>query len=107
MKVAGIGFRADATLADLRSVLALTGARPDALASLAAKAAQPALIELAAELALPLFTPHTIPIWHRLRCRGLRPGGGPPRPRPGPVPPDHPQTYHRGWDGHRGPCRKT
>jgi cobalt-precorrin 5A hydrolase len=55
MKVAGIGFRADATLADLRSVLALTGARPDALASLAAKAAQPALIELAAELALPLI----------------------------------------------------
>lgn len=55
MKVAGIGFRADATLENLRNALALTGGRPDALASLAAKAAQPVLIELAAELALPLI----------------------------------------------------
>ncbi|WP_417699951.1 cobalamin biosynthesis protein [Pseudophaeobacter sp.] len=55
MKIAGFGFRSTATLADLRAALALTGARPDALASLAAKAAQPALIELARELALPLI----------------------------------------------------
>ena len=55
MRVAGIGFRAKATLEDLRNALALTGIRPDALASLAAKAAQPALIDLARELALPLI----------------------------------------------------
>ncbi|WP_278921241.1 cobalamin biosynthesis protein [Pseudophaeobacter profundi] len=55
MKIAGFGFRSTATLADLRAALALTGARPDALASLATKAAQPALIELARELALPLI----------------------------------------------------
>ncbi|WP_122074148.1 cobalamin biosynthesis protein [Pseudophaeobacter sp. EL27] len=55
MRVAGFGFRADATVADLRNALALTGARPDALASLTAKAAAPALQNLAQELALPLI----------------------------------------------------
>ena len=55
MKVAGIGFRASATLADLRQALDLLQAQPDALASLQAKAAAEPLITLATELGLPLI----------------------------------------------------
>lgn len=55
MKVAGIGFRASATLADLRQALDLLQAQPDALASLQAKAASEPLKTLATELGLPLI----------------------------------------------------
>ncbi|MEO3416942.1 cobalamin biosynthesis protein [Roseovarius sp. CAU 1744] len=55
MIVAGIGYRKAATLADLREALALTGTRPDALASVAAKAGGAVLTELAAELNLPVI----------------------------------------------------
>ena len=55
MKVAGIGFRASATLADLRQALDLMQAQPDALASLQAKAAAEPLKTLATELGLPLI----------------------------------------------------
>ena len=55
LRVAGLGFRASAGLADLRAALALTGARPDALASITAKARAPALKQLAREMGLPLF----------------------------------------------------
>ena len=55
MKVAGIGFRASATLADLRQALDLLQAQPDALASLQAKAAAEPLKTLATELGLPLI----------------------------------------------------
>lgn len=55
MKVAGIGFRATATLADLRAVLVLTGAQPDALASVTDRADMPALKQLAQEMQLPLL----------------------------------------------------
>ena len=55
MKVAGFGFRASATLADLRAALALTGETPDAVASIAAKAQAPALQQLARELDVPLI----------------------------------------------------
>lgn len=55
MKVAGIGFRASATLADLRQALGLLQAQPDALASLQAKAAAEPLKTLATELGLPLI----------------------------------------------------
>ncbi|MEP2714962.1 cobalamin biosynthesis protein [Pseudophaeobacter sp.] len=71
MKVAGFGFRSAATLADLRVALKLLGeVRPDALASLAEKAAQPALKELAQELALPLIAlmPNDIAAEQTLTC---------------------------------------
>lgn len=55
MKVAGIGFRASATLADLRQALDLLQAQPDALASLQAKAVAEPLKILATELGLPLI----------------------------------------------------
>ena len=55
MKVAGVGFRASATLADLRQALDLLQAQPDALASLQAKAAAEPLKTLATELGLPLI----------------------------------------------------
>ena len=55
MKVAGIGFRASATLADLRQALDLLQTQPDALASLQAKAAAEPLKTLATELGLPLI----------------------------------------------------
>lgn len=56
MKVAGIGFRASATLNDLRQALALLPARPDALASLHTKTATDALKNLAQETGLPLLS---------------------------------------------------
>ncbi|OIQ46256.1 MAG: precorrin methylase [Roseobacter sp. MedPE-SW] len=55
MKVAGIGFRASATLADLRQALDLLQMQPDALASLQEKAAAEPLKTLATELGLPLI----------------------------------------------------
>ncbi|CUH88025.1 cobalamin biosynthesis protein CbiG [Phaeobacter sp. CECT 5382] len=55
MKVAGIGFRATATLADLRAALALVGTQPDALASVTDRADMPALKQLAKEMQLPLL----------------------------------------------------
>ncbi len=55
MRVAGLGFRTSASLADLRAALALTGARPDALASTSTKALAPALKQLAHEMGLPLL----------------------------------------------------
>jgi len=54
MIVAGIGYRSDTTPADLDAALALTGATPDALASLDGKAAGP-LAALAQTLNLPLI----------------------------------------------------
>ena len=55
MKVAGIGFRASATLADLRQALDLLQVQPDALASLQAKTAADPLKTLATERGLPLI----------------------------------------------------
>ena len=55
MIVAGIGYRQAATLDDLREAVALTGATPHALASVAAKTRGAALIALAQELDLPLI----------------------------------------------------
>lgn len=55
MKVAGIGFRAAATLQDLRAALDLTGLQVDALASITEKTQMPALRQLAQELQLPLL----------------------------------------------------
>jgi len=51
--VAGFGFSTQATLASLRSALAATGGRAEALATLADKA--PALAPLGAELGLPVI----------------------------------------------------
>jgi cobalt-precorrin 5A hydrolase len=56
LRVAGLGFRTSASLADLRAALALTGAHPDALASITAKTSAPALKQLAQEMGLPLLT---------------------------------------------------
>ncbi|KII13640.1 cobalamin biosynthesis protein [Phaeobacter sp. S60] len=55
MKVAGIGFRASATAADLQAALALTGERVDALASAAEKAAAPAMQDFARSIGLPVI----------------------------------------------------
>ncbi|MCD9148575.1 cobalamin biosynthesis protein [Pseudophaeobacter flagellatus] len=55
MMIAGFGFRSTATLADLRAALALTGAQPDALASITTKASQSALVDLAQALSVPLI----------------------------------------------------
>ncbi|OBY24507.1 cobalamin biosynthesis protein [Leisingera sp. JC1] len=55
MKVAGFGFRGAATAADLQAALALTGARVDALASVAEKAEAPALQEFARSIGLPVI----------------------------------------------------
>lgn len=56
MKIAGIGLRAAATLADLQDALALAGcARPDALATLAAKAEKPQIKALAETLGIPVL----------------------------------------------------
>lgn len=55
MKVAGFGFRHGATADDLRSALELTGHRPDALASVSAKADAQAFRTLAAEMNLPVI----------------------------------------------------
>jgi len=56
MKVAGLGFRNSATLADLRAALALTGCpHPDALATLATKAKTPPMQQLAAALDIPVI----------------------------------------------------
>ncbi|MBE1283987.1 MAG: precorrin methylase [Rhodobacteraceae bacterium] len=55
MIVAGFGFRAAATVADLRDALDQTGAQPDALASITEKARAAQLQQLAQELDLPLI----------------------------------------------------
>ena len=55
MIVAGIGYRAAATLADLQEALALTGATPDALASIETKAQGVQMAELARALNLPVI----------------------------------------------------
>ncbi len=55
MIVAGIGYRAAATLADLQDALALTGTMPDALASIAAKAHCVQMTQLANDLNLPVI----------------------------------------------------
>lgn len=56
MRVAGIGFRADAPLAALREALTKAGGGPlDALATAADKAAAPALRALARDLSLPIL----------------------------------------------------
>ncbi len=55
MKVAGIGFRGAATAVDLQAALALTGVRVDALASVAEKAAAPAMQEFARNTGLPVI----------------------------------------------------
>lgn len=55
MKVAGFGFRSSATTADLRAALEATGCRPDALASIAAKAETAVLTHLAETLDVPLI----------------------------------------------------
>ena len=55
MIVAGIGFRAAATMADLHQALTLAGPPPDALASVAEKATAPVLRDLAQRLDLPLI----------------------------------------------------
>lgn len=56
MKIAGIGLRAAATLADLQDALVLAGcARPDALATLSAKADKPQIMALAEALNVPVI----------------------------------------------------
>lgn len=55
MKIAGIGFRESATLADLEAALAQLQARPDALASIKAKAQTEVLRALANAQDLPLI----------------------------------------------------
>lgn len=55
MKVAGIGFRATATAADLQAALALTGVQVDALASVEEKAEAPAMQEFAQAAGLPVI----------------------------------------------------
>ncbi|MFW8594910.1 cobalamin biosynthesis protein [Cribrihabitans neustonicus] len=55
MKVAGIGFRRSATAADLQAALALTGEQVDAVASIAEKAAAPAMLEFARAAGLPVI----------------------------------------------------
>ncbi len=55
MIVAGIGYRKSATLADLQAALALTGAVPTALASIAAKASGDVMAQLAQDLNLPVI----------------------------------------------------
>ena len=57
MKIAGLGFRQSASTDDLRAALQMTGCpRPDALASVAAKATAPQMQQLAADLNLPVIT---------------------------------------------------
>lgn len=55
MRVAGIGFRRAAPLTALRAALELCGTHPQALATLDRKAAAPQIVQLAAELGLPLL----------------------------------------------------
>lgn len=55
MIVAGIGYRKAATLADLRGALALTGAKPDALASTERKTREAPMTTLAEEMNVPLL----------------------------------------------------
>ena len=57
MKVAGLGFRAQASVASLRSALQAAGGINDltALATAKDKADTPALLQLAAELGLPVI----------------------------------------------------
>lgn len=55
MRIAGIGFRKSATLADLEATLALLPARPNALASIEAKSQTEVLQALAGSLDLPLI----------------------------------------------------
>ncbi|KIC19843.1 cobalamin biosynthesis protein [Leisingera sp. ANG-Vp] len=55
MKVAGIGFRGAATAADLQVALELTGEQVDALASVAEKAAAPAMQAFAQAAGLPVI----------------------------------------------------
>jgi cobalt-precorrin 5A hydrolase len=56
MKIAGFGFRQTASTDDLRAALTLTGCpHPDALASVAHKAAAPQLRQLAVEMNLPVI----------------------------------------------------
>lgn len=56
MRVAGFGFRQAASLASLRDALAAAGGAKgiDALATVAQKAASPALLALAEEMGLPI-----------------------------------------------------
>lgn len=54
--VVGIGFRGDATVQDLADAITLAGQSPDAIASVAEKAAQPQLQQLAQDMNLPLYT---------------------------------------------------
>ncbi len=54
--VAGIGYRKAATLADLRDALALTGATPTALASVAVKADGEVMAQLARDMNLPVIS---------------------------------------------------
>lgn len=57
MKIAGIGLRAAATLADLQDALALADCpRPDALAALASKADKPQIRALSEALNIPVFS---------------------------------------------------
>ncbi|MEW2911415.1 cobalamin biosynthesis protein [Leisingera sp. JC11] len=56
MKVAGIGFRSAATAADLQAALTLAGEHVDALASVAGKAAAPAMQEFARAAGLPVIS---------------------------------------------------
>lgn len=56
MKVAGIGFRSAATAADLQTALTLAGEHVDALASVAEKAAAPAMQEFARAAGLPVIS---------------------------------------------------
>ncbi len=56
MIVAGFGFRAAASAADLRAALMLTGMDPDALASIREKAAAPALRDLSTDMRITLLS---------------------------------------------------
>ena len=56
MKIAGIGFRQSASTADLLAALQQTGfSKPDALASITAKASAPQMQQLATVMNLPVI----------------------------------------------------
>lgn len=56
MRVAGIGFRADAPIMALHEAYEHAGGQADALATIAAKAQAPALMALAKALGLPVLS---------------------------------------------------
>ena len=63
MIAAGFGFRRAASSASLRAALAATGGCPDILAAPWDKSGAPALVALAEELQLPLYSVAQVDLW--------------------------------------------